>query len=185
MGGVPGSRRGSCGPSALSSSSCRPFPSVPLPFPSLRQALRPVSRPCRLPASFLPAIVALPPAGKRLRPASPAGLPAAGRAGRAPRRRGAPPGWRPLGGAAVPGPRPPSSPPPGLLPLPAPGLPLPRGRPGGRGRQAAWGRGRKKGPARRREARGAGGGGGPLGSPLPPVVLLPPGQSSSGTPGGA
>lgn len=59
-----------------------PLPTIPLPFPCLRQALRPVSRPCRLPASFLRAIVALPPAGKRLRPGSPAGFPALGWGGR-------------------------------------------------------------------------------------------------------
>lgn len=90
-----------------------PLPTIPLPFPSLRRALRPVSRPCRLPASFLPPIVALPPAGKRLRAASPAALPAAGRAGRprgaaGPRRGGGPGRWgrgrEPRGGAERRGP---------------------------------------------------------------------------------
>lgn len=114
-----------------------PLPTIPLPFPSVRQALRPVSQPCRLPASFLPAIVALPPAGKRLRPASPAGFPAAGRAGRPRGAAGPRRGGDRWGGRA----QDPSRPGPGgHLPQPAPGPPLSPARPRGRGRAAGEGR---------------------------------------------
>lgn len=70
--GRPPSRR-----AAPAAPSYRPSSlSLPSPGPASCVPAR------RLPASFLPSIVALPPAGKRLRPASPAGLPAAGRSGR-------------------------------------------------------------------------------------------------------
>lgn len=146
--GVPGPvpvPRDSCGSSALPSSSCRPFLPSLFPFPPFASPASCV--PALPPPAFLPPGHCRPPTCREETPARlPRGASCRGAGRKAPRRRGAPPGWRPLAGPRAPGPG-------GHHPPRA----SPRLQPGNRARR--WGRGGmreedgEKEGARRRSSR--------------------------------